>query len=256
MATPIEDITFLARTARGLKGVSGGDITLPSSTTAEGLDKAGSITIDAHAGTDTNVDVVNTGAGDVTLRVFGDLSATATVTDDLTVSNGITFKNDPGVSKGVIDGTFSATRTFNFPNFDGNVVVTSTTNVNTGRIMVSGNVHLQDNGSTQAIQLTGSPSGNRTVTFQDITGTVALLEANPQTFTGLQSFNASANFRNGNVQFYNGFSQFTMRLDLDNQRLGFYDTAPVSRPVLATGAGATVDDVITALQTLGLVSQT
>jgi len=174
MATPIEDITFLARTARGLKGVSGGDITLPSSTTAEGLDKAGNITIDAHAGTDTNVDVTNTGAGGVTLRVFGDVAASAILTDDLTVSNGIAFKDDPGVSKGVIDGTFSATRTFNFPNFDGNVVVTSTTNVNAGRIMVSGNVHLQDNGSTKAIQLTGAPTSNRAVTFPDASGTVVL----------------------------------------------------------------------------------
>lgn len=38
--------------------------------------------------------------------------------------------------------------------------------------------------------------------------------------------------------------------------LSFYDvTTPIARQVLATGAGATVDDVITALQALGLVRQ-
>ncbi len=38
-------------------------------------------------------------------------------------------------------------------------------------------------------------------------------------------------------------------------RLGFYGVTPVARAVLATGAGHTVDDVITALQNLGLVKQ-
>jgi len=37
--------------------------------------------------------------------------------------------------------------------------------------------------------------------------------------------------------------------------IGFYGVAPVARAVLATGAGATVDNVITALQNLGLVKQ-
>ena len=37
--------------------------------------------------------------------------------------------------------------------------------------------------------------------------------------------------------------------------LGFYGVAPIVRAVLATGAGAVVDDVITALQNLGLVKQ-
>lgn len=37
--------------------------------------------------------------------------------------------------------------------------------------------------------------------------------------------------------------------------LGFYGVSPIARAVLATGAGATVDNVITALQNLGLVSQ-
>lgn len=38
-------------------------------------------------------------------------------------------------------------------------------------------------------------------------------------------------------------------------QIGFYGVSPVSRATLATGAGATVDNVITALQNLGLVKQ-
>lgn len=45
------------------------------------------------------------------------------------------------------------------------------------------------------------------------------------------------------------------RGDTGGVKLGFYGVTPVARQVLATGAGATVDDVITALQNLGLVKQ-
>ena len=38
-------------------------------------------------------------------------------------------------------------------------------------------------------------------------------------------------------------------------KLGFYAVTPITRAVLATGGGATVDNVITALQNLGLVKQ-
>jgi hypothetical protein len=37
--------------------------------------------------------------------------------------------------------------------------------------------------------------------------------------------------------------------------IGFYGVTPIERALLATGAGASVDDVITALQNLGLVKQ-
>lgn len=40
-----------------------------------------------------------------------------------------------------------------------------------------------------------------------------------------------------------------------SQKLGFFGVTPVAQPVLATGAGATVDDVISLLQTLGLCRQ-
>lgn len=47
----------------------------------------------------------------------------------------------------------------------------------------------------------------------------------------------------------------TQRFKIDSTGIGFYDHAPVAQQVLATGAGATVDNVITALQALGLVKQ-
>jgi hypothetical protein len=40
------------------------------------------------------------------------------------------------------------------------------------------------------------------------------------------------------------------------QKLGFWNATPVAQPVLATGAGRTVDDVISMLQTIGLCKQT
>lgn len=39
------------------------------------------------------------------------------------------------------------------------------------------------------------------------------------------------------------------------QKLGFFNKTPITQPLLATGAGHTVDDVITVLQNLGLVRQ-
>lgn len=51
---------------------------------------------------------------------------------------------------------------------------------------------------------------------------------------------------------YNGTSRFKF----DATGLGFNGVGPIARPVLATGAGKTVDEVITVLQNLGLVSQT
>ena len=40
------------------------------------------------------------------------------------------------------------------------------------------------------------------------------------------------------------------------QKIGFFGVTPIIPPVLATGTGATVDNVITALQNLGLITQT
>jgi len=44
-------------------------------------------------------------------------------------------------------------------------------------------------------------------------------------------------------------------IDVLGTQLGFYAQTPVSRQLLATGGGATVDQVITCLQNLGLLRQ-
>ncbi len=46
-----------------------------------------------------------------------------------------------------------------------------------------------------------------------------------------------------------------IRGDGSEPAIGFYGVTPIARATLATGAGASVDDVITALQNLGLVKQ-
>lgn len=47
----------------------------------------------------------------------------------------------------------------------------------------------------------------------------------------------------------------TTEIQVLGNKIGFYGVTPITRAVLATGGGATVDNVITALQNLGLVSQ-
>lgn len=47
----------------------------------------------------------------------------------------------------------------------------------------------------------------------------------------------------------------TVLVEANDTGIGFYGATPVAQQLLATGASATVDDVITALQALGLVRQ-
>jgi hypothetical protein len=47
----------------------------------------------------------------------------------------------------------------------------------------------------------------------------------------------------------------TTGIQVLGNKIGFYGVTPLARAVLATGVVHTVDDVITALQNLGLVSQ-
>lgn len=46
-----------------------------------------------------------------------------------------------------------------------------------------------------------------------------------------------------------------LKIGIATDKIAFYGKDPIVQAVLATGAGATVDDVITALQNLGMVKQ-
>lgn len=60
----------------------------------------------------------------------------------------------------------------------------------------------------------------------------------------------------GNVSLQGSGAADIVSVDTDGgSRLGFYGIGPVTRQVLATGAGATADNIITALQNLGLLAQ-
>lgn len=96
--------------------------------------------------------------------------------------------------------------------------------------------------SAFALTLTATPLAARAIAFPDASGTVALLGTS-QTFTGAaQSLDVGAA---GTLQLGGNAAAL----------LGFYGHAVTAQQVLATGAGATVDNVITALQALGLVKQ-
>ena len=131
----LSDLVLLARSAAGrVGGVAGNTITIALATLAEGLQKAGGITIRANSSSPTTVAVANVGGGTVTLGVSGDIVATG----------------DLGV--------------------DGNVE--GATLVSLNEVDAASTIVFKNNGTTHSITLTGSPTGNRTVTFPDADVTI------------------------------------------------------------------------------------
>jgi hypothetical protein len=82
-------------------------------------------------------------------------------------------------------------------------------------------------------------------------------DAGRLTYEWVTATHASRASRGKLSAYYTSTEQTAMTWDGDTGglKLGFYGVTPVARQVLATGAGRTVDDVITALQNLGLVKQ-
>jgi len=131
MTTPFEDVTFLARTGKALTGISGADITLPASTTAQGLLKVGNIDIDAHDAVASSVDMGNTAGSGFTLNVHGSevIDNNLTVTVDASIKgyaycNSLVAKYNAVTGFGFLfDGAPTARRTVTLPDADGTVIL-------------------------------------------------------------------------------------------------------------------------------------
>jgi len=100
-----------------------------------------------------------------------------------------------------------------------------------GRIFTPKVIGGDNNGGGQDLQLAGT-SGNTAVTIGSATVTLA------------DAVNIVVNATTG-----------TKIGTATGQKLGFWNASPVVQQVLATGAGATVDNVISLLQTIGLCRQ-
>jgi hypothetical protein len=131
MPTPFEDVTFLARAGKALTGISGADITLPASTTAEGLSKNGNIDIDAQDAVASSVDMGNTAGPGFTLNVHGSevIDNNLTVTVDASIKgyaycNSLVAKYNAVTGFGFLfDGAPTAPRTVTLPDADGTVIL-------------------------------------------------------------------------------------------------------------------------------------
>lgn len=163
----LSDLTFLARgLAGGIKNVAGSAITVALATLARGLRNNGTVSIDAYdSGIGaSNVIVTNTAAPGATanLIVSGDIANNG----DIGFASGTAFI-------GAFRHAITAARDWTFPNATGTVALNSvnnafsTTQSVTGAVNASSTVSVQNNGSTQSITFSGSPTANRVVTFPD-----------------------------------------------------------------------------------------
>ncbi len=145
----------------------------------------------------------------------------------------------------------SATQGFNFIDCDGDALVT---------VGGDGGIQMQTRfqfaGANPYIQVTGNYGlgliANSKYVF--VSNTNDGLDFGSDRDTNLYR-SAAATLKTDHALIVTGDIELDGALNHDGTSVGFYGTAPIAQAVLATGAGATVDDVITALQNLGLVKQ-
>lgn len=115
------------------------------------------------------------------------------------------------------------------------------------------------NAVTMRITSSGTPGAGFGVGFRAglKSSTTTDQDAGRLTYEWVTATHASRASRGKLTAYYTSTEQEAIRWDGDTGgvKLGFYGVTAVARQTLATGAGASVDDVITALQNLGLLKQ-
>lgn len=113
-------------------------------------------------------------------------------------------------------------------------------------------------GSTNPLVYIGSESGgnNYVIRYRNGSGVAEIFMAGSsgQFLTGTAAGEMGIKVITSGKMFHIGGTTKVVTVTQDN-KLGFHAVTPIAQAVLATGAGATVDNVITALQNLGLVKQ-
>ena len=189
-----------------------------------------------------------TGAATRTLDV---LNSTSSQVANVRVDGRFQFRNGTSFAF-TLDGTPTADRTITFPDASITVASLAGTETFTNKTLTAPRVGtaLLDTNGNEVIRIQVTPAAVNDLTVQPgATGT------GPEIYVSGDDTNASLGISpkgTGTGALKGGGG--AAKVSWSNNGVGFNGAAP-SHPLLATGGGATADDIITALQGLGLVRQ-
>lgn len=197
---------------------------------------AGALAIDLSGATTRTLDVQNSTSGQVAnVRVDGRFQ----------FRNGTSFAF-------TIDGTPTADRTVTFPDASITVASLAGTETLTNKTLTTprvGTALLDENGN-EVLRVQATPSAVNDLTVQN-----GAAGNGPEIYVSGDDTNASLGISpkgTGTGALKGGAG--AAKVSWNNTGVAFNGASP-AYPLLATGAGATADNIITALQTLGLVRQ-
>lgn len=213
----VVDSTTTPPVERWVRGV---DIAFPTSPTAEGLDKAGNITIDARDATASSVDMGNTAGPGFTLNVNG----SAVIDNNLTVSvdaslkgyaycNSLVAKHIAVSGYGFLfDGTPTGARTITLPDASGTVILQNGYgDATVSRWIVCDTPLMRGATGTDNMRFNCSGvSGSRAVTIPSKSGTMAVgtpVPAIANLVVGVATVNDCATAINAMLAAMRGFEQ-------------------------------------------------
>ena len=189
-----------------------------------------------------------TGAATRTLDV---LNSTSSQVANVRVDGRFQFRNGTAFAF-TIDGTPTADRTITFPDASITVASLAGTETFTNKTLTSPRIEtaILDTNGNEVLRTPATASAVNDLTVQNgATGN------GPEIYVSGDDTNASLGISpkgTGELALKGGGGGAKVRVS--NNGVGFNNAAP-AYPILATGGGATVDDVITMLQTVGICRQ-